>query len=235
MKQMHSMFALALTLSLGAMLVADDAAVRPATPTSPPKQIDNMSKIPATPAAAGTLVVARPFTLDRAYAHEWSKEQPQVDSGMIIVVKVNDLEMLRPRQVAQPVLMVGAQVVEPMNVGYASGYVVALVPAPRKADGSIDLDLTKTPIFFGAPELPETIDQTWADAQRKSAESFGVRPASNQEVTAAKTAGGALAHATDRKALNATVGALVRHYAADETERADSLEGKVDATPRIVK
>ena len=168
---------LASTVAAVAMLGADGAAQS----TTPAKQITDVSPIPATPAAIHELVLARPFTLDKSYVHEYRKERPNVDAGVIIVVRV-DGDLVRARQVAQPVLMVGSQVVEPANVGYASGFVVAIVPAPRKADGSVELDLSKAAIYFGQPQLPESMDQTWTDAQRKAAELTGMRPVSDATV-----------------------------------------------------
>jgi len=222
-------FTLMTTIAAAAMLAAD---VSPQQAT--PKQITDVSPIPTTPAAIRELVLARPFTLERGYVHEYRKEKPQVDAGMIIVVRV-DSDLARARQVAQPVLMVGAQVVEPMNVGYASGFLVAIVPAQRKTDGTVDLDLAKTPIYFGQPELPETMDQVWVDAQRRAADASGLKPVAGGVAEAALARGGTIAKLADREALDRAIGALVRTYAVDETERADQLEGKIDSTPRVVK
>ncbi|MFO0828194.1 MAG: hypothetical protein U0572_08590 [Phycisphaerales bacterium] len=223
---------IASTVFLGGSLVADVG--QQGAPATPPKQEVHVSPIPATPAAIQELVYARPFTLDQSYVHDYRREKPQVDAGYIIVVRA-DSDLLRPRQVAQPVLMVGAQVAEPINIGYASGMLVAIVPAPKKADGTVDLDLSKTPIYFGQPDLPETIDQARAEAQRRFAEQSGIKVAAADAVQTARTRGGEIAKLANREALDHLLGALVRTYAADETQRADDLEGKIDSTPRIVK
>ncbi len=190
-----------------------------------PVQVNNVPPVPATPAAVREIVYARPFTLAKGYTHEWRKDKPQVDAGYVVVIRANS-DYLFPRQVAMPLLMVGNQTAEPMNVGYASGTLVAIVPAARKADGSVDLDLTAAPIYFAQPILAESVDQAAADEQLAFARASGVAAMPKAAVQAAAARGGDAVVLADREALDHLIGSLVRTYAGDETARADELEGK---------
>ncbi|NNM27060.1 MAG: hypothetical protein HKO59_13930, partial [Phycisphaerales bacterium] len=129
--------------------------------------------VPATPAAIDQLVYAQPFTLDEAFRFEWQQEKPMTRSGYLLVMKVNP-DLVYPRQSPEPVLYVGKQTAQRINVGYRSGHVVAIVPAPQDEAGVVTLDLAKTPIFFGTPELPERIDRTDMEAEHTAAVAAGV-------------------------------------------------------------
>lgn len=112
---------------------------------------------PELPAAAAkspiSVVEAREFTLGEPTTHFWRKEQPKYDRGLVVVLKV-DPTLVHPRQSAEPVLYVGAQTAERVNLGHESGHVIAIVPF---VDGAV-IDLSVAPIFFGTAELPERID-----------------------------------------------------------------------------
>jgi hypothetical protein len=226
-----------LTSILSIAAVGTLLAAAPQSAPAPAKDragnVVGVAPVPQTPAAIGELVLVRPFTLTTGYVHEWRKERPTVDAGVILVVRANP-ELIRARQVAQPVLVVGSQTAEHMNDGYASGTLVAIVPATRKADGSVDLDLSAQPIWFAAPELPEAVDAAWIATQRTIADREPIAAAAKDVVQAAATRGGAALALADREALDKVVGALVRAYAPDETERADALEGKnvAEAAPK---
>lgn len=100
-----------------------------------------------------SLVEARAFSLAKPTTHTWRLEQPQYDQGLVLVLKV-DPTLVHPRQSAEPVLYVGAQTAERVNLGHESGHVVAIVPFVNGAA----IDLSVAPIFFGTAELPERID-----------------------------------------------------------------------------
>ncbi len=201
------------------------------------KNVSNTPPVPATPAAVLQLLEARPFTLVKGYENRWGKEHAMVQAGYLIVVRVQS-DYVYPRQVAQPVLMVGAQVAEPMNIGYAAQTVVAIVPSALKADGTLELDLATVPIFFGQPILAETIDAGVAAQQLAFATRNGIVPMAPAAIDAAH----AKAHAkagvatsfADREALEKVIGGLVRTYAADETDRANELEGKAVADRPVI-
>ena len=165
--------ALPLVLVLLLALAGGGAAlVRVFTPEVPPQ-------LPANPTSSSVEVVyARPYVLGEAETHWWRAEQPQVSAGVALVLRVPDRELLHPRQSAQPVLQVGAQTAERVNHGHVSGHVVALVPADLDAQGRVALDLTSAPIFFGAAELPERLDEAQLQARLADARAQGVAPPS---------------------------------------------------------
>ncbi len=143
--------------------------------------------LPEVPAVTHTspvqLVLARPFTLETPYVHAWRAERPQVTAGVALVLQVEDRSLIHPRQGYEPVLYVGEQTAERLNAGHESGYVVAIVPASVNAAGSVNLDLSATPIYFGDPALPEQIDAATAQAQLAKALADGVQAAPTEAVT----------------------------------------------------
>lgn len=110
---------------------------------------------------------AQRYDLAQPYIHWWRAEKPQARSGWLLVLAA-DPEMLRPSQGETPVLYVGAQTAERINLGDQSGHVVVLVPG--------DFELTETPIYWGDPVLPERVDARWIDRELRQARDRGVRP-----------------------------------------------------------
>ncbi|MFG0319522.1 MAG: hypothetical protein ACF8XB_19785 [Planctomycetota bacterium JB042] len=141
---------------------------------------DDRSPEAAPPPAAEQpeieLVSARRFALDTPYTHWWRAEQPRFDGGWLVVLRV-DHELVRPRQTAEPVLVVGDETAERLNVGLGSGRVVALVPG--------DVDLAASPIFFAPPALPEELTEADVRARRDEAVAGGVDPIGAEAVAAA--------------------------------------------------
>jgi hypothetical protein len=131
------------------------------------------------------LVMARPFTLDAPSVHHWRAERPEFHAGMALVLQVEDRSLIEPRQGFEPVLYVGSETAARLNVGYDSGYLVVLIPADLDAEGAVDLDLSKTPIFFGDPELPERVKAKDARAQQARALEEGVQAPSTAVVETA--------------------------------------------------
>lgn len=157
--------------TLGRMLVVSLVLVGAGTAVMNWNNNDAMPEVPSSPAAYPVeLISAQVFTLDQPYTHWYRVEQPQVDAGMLVVLRVDEVELLHPRQTAQPVLQIGSQTAEPLNIGHLSGYVVALLPAQRLDDGVIDLDLAKAPIFYGEAALAEKLGA--ADLQGRLQEAF---------------------------------------------------------------
>jgi hypothetical protein len=167
-----------------------------------------------TPVGGVVLVHARPFTLDRAYVHDWRAERPTVAGGLLLVLAV-DPDLVHPRQVAEPVLYVGGQTAERINVGARSGHVVAVVPAPLDARGRVQLDLTQTPIFFGEPMLPEQVDADRAAQELASALAAGIAPPSADAVAAALAAP---VRFGDREALQSHATDLIETWSPDEVD-----------------
>jgi hypothetical protein len=170
--------------------------------------------IPKTPAAVSDVLYARPFTLEKSYDFAWRAEKPKVESGYLLVLKVNQ-DLVYPRQVAEPVLYVGDQTAERVNVGYESGCVIAIVP------GKIDLE--KTPIWFGAPELPERVTAAKIAQERASAEAAKIKPLAADRVKAAVAKGGDTAKLADYDALRRQAAQLIKTYSPSETSLADGI------------
>ncbi|MFH0980332.1 MAG: hypothetical protein V2A79_02185 [Planctomycetota bacterium] len=175
-----------------------------------------MPPVPATPAAVGELVYARPFTLENGYPHLWSKDQPLVTTGYLLVLKVNP-DLVIPRQVAEPVLYVGDQTAQRVNFGNESGCVIALAPG--------ELDLTQAPIWFGRPELPERVDAATVRAERALADKAGIKPFSAEQVAAALAKGGARLNVADQTVLlGGEAAKLVLEYSPTERALAEALQ-----------
>jgi hypothetical protein len=168
--------------------------------------------VPKTPAGVEQLVYAAPFTLRQAYPSDWRAERPLVSSGYLVVLRVKP-DLVYPRQVAEPVLYVGTETAERLNVGYRSGHVVAIVPGP--------VDLARAPIWFGPPALPEQVNADTISTQRARALAAGIRPVAGAAVARAGRRPLTLESKADllREAAN-----LVEQYASDEVDRAKALK-----------
>jgi hypothetical protein len=169
--------------------------------------------IPPTPAAVDDIVYARPFTLQQGYKYIFSKEQPWVTEGTLLVLKVNK-DLVQPREIAMPVLYVGNQPAERLNRGHESGHVIVIVPGK--------VDLSKTPMWFGAPNFPHEVDANTANAQRELADKAGLKPFAQERVNAALTAGGQRISAADeRTLLRDVVSELILKYSPQEKQLAN--------------
>jgi len=132
---------------------------------------DNPRKLPDTPAAVSDLVFSRPFSLEKGFMYDWSKNRQLVTSGTLVVLKV-DPALVYPRNAAEPVLYAGNQTAQRLNQGDKSGFVVALIPG--------NIDLSEEPIWFGTPGLPERVNADIIRAERALAEKAQIRPFSTE-------------------------------------------------------
>jgi hypothetical protein len=140
--------AVALLCAGGALAVVVALAMRSDAPaTGMPS-----SAVPATQPAPQVeqlqLVHAETFQVQRPFQHVWRRDQPWVQHGWILVLSGKE-ELLRPRQIKEPVLYVGAQTAERVNTAEGSGKVVVIVPG--------DFALASAPIFLGSIALPEEL------------------------------------------------------------------------------
>ena len=172
---------------------SDGAPATPQPPQSPPS--DRVE-----------VVHAQRFELQAPYTHWWRKERPKVAAGWLLVLDVEP-DMVRPTQNAQPVLYVGTQTAERINIGYQSGKLVVLVPG--------NADLTETPIFFGAPALPEQIGVTEIEADVAAAALRGVVPPEREQVFAVVQ--DTLRFADDHQ-LRLAAADLIERFAPDESD-----------------
>ena len=103
-----------------------------------------------------------------------------------------------------------------MNHGNKSGHVIAIAPG--------EADLTKVPIWFGTPRLPERVDAAAAKSERALAEQAGIGPFSEKNVAAALAKGGEPIKTTDKSALlRDQVAELILEYSPDEKHLADGF------------
>ncbi len=170
--------------------------------------------LPSTPAAVEEIVYARPFTLHEGYDFEWRKEKPHVTQGYILVLEVNP-NLVYPRQSLEPVLYVGEQIAERVNVGYRSGHAIVIVPG--------EIDLEKAPIWFGTPELPERCDGETVERERSKAKDAGIKPIAQTDVAAALARGGNLLQVEDRYELRRFIAGLIEKFSPAESDLAQSL------------
>jgi len=112
-----------------------------------------------------SLVAVQPFELVEPARHWYRKERPQYSQGTLLVLQVEP-DVVHPRQTYEPVLYVGAETAQRVNVGHESGHLVVIVPGTP--------DLAADPVFFGEPALPEQIDAAEARRQLDGARQLGI-------------------------------------------------------------
>jgi hypothetical protein len=199
--------------------------------------------IPALTAGGGVeLCFAQPYQLDEPYTHWWRAERPQVSSGILLVLAV-DPDLVHPRQGFQPVLYVGNQTAERINVGFVPGeiapgakaHVVALVPAERDPRGRLDLDLSRTPIWFGTPALPEEVDEQQILAEYALARTQGLQPPTPAAIRSALSKGGGTVFLPDYHALQQHATALIGRYSPGERDLIDGLLAPPPENARIIR
>jgi hypothetical protein len=179
--------------------------------------------MPDTPAAVDGLVYAREFTLEKGYQFAWRKENTLLEKGTLLVLKVDPAFGVR-RQMPEPVLYVGDQTAERVNDGDESGHIIAIVPG--------EVDLTKAPIWFGKPDLPERVDAEKIQEQRALANEAGIKPFSKEQVEAAREKGGAPLKVADQDALlRGEVADLILKYSPQEKHLADTFRVPVLKRP----
>lgn len=214
--------------SLALWTAATSLAAPPAVPqdvkpsTARPVQIEGMPKVPSTPAPVLEVVEVVPFVLDASYTHDMRKDRHEVTRGHVLTLRCDPAYLLR-RQVAEPVLLVGAETAERINIGFESGLLVVIVPEWKvRGDDGVEraVDPTTAPMFFATPELPERVDAAWIAAEGKKAQAAGIAPA-----PVAAAARGAAQSFADRDALNRFLAGVVERHAPAEGECAAALRG----------
>ncbi len=220
-------FALAYAARVDAREVAQELAqefgqeVAPAS-NKPPVQEVNLPALPATPAAIGELLAVIPFEVKEPYEHNMRKDRMMVTRGHVLVLRA-EKALLVPRQVAEPVLLVGGQTAERINRGVESGVMVVLVPewSERGADGVEHAgDPLASRVFFASPQLPERVDAEWIAKETQKAAAAGIVeiPRGANALRLAP-----LAAFVDRDALGRFVADLVEQHAPSEIEVIESL------------
>jgi len=177
---------------------------------------------PARTSPVRGLVLARPFTLAEPYVSDWRLERPSVRSGWLLVLEV-DPQYVEPHQAAMPVLLLGGETVECVNFGIDSGKVIAIVPSALDERGEPQLDLAASPVWFGAPELPERVDAAWIAGDRSRARPVDVATFTAEEIAAARTRAGATLQAPNRVELDRQAALLILEHSPHEHELAERM------------
>lgn len=211
----------ALVLSSGAL--AQEVAPALAKPVA---QEVHFPAMPATPALVTEVLAAIAFEVAAPYEHNTRKDRMMVTRGHVLVLRAPSA-LLVARQVAEPVLLVGAQTAERINRGFTagkeSGVLIVLVPewTERGADG---VEHAGNPlasrIYFASPELPERVDAAWIAAQAKKAD--GAKLAAKPMI-AAGVALAATRLFADRDALGRFLAELVEEHAPTETDCIEAM------------
>jgi hypothetical protein len=162
---------------------------------------------PRRPATQVEFVHARPFRLEVPYRHTWRADREVVTHGWLVVVEA-PREFLVPRQTYEPVLYVGAQTADRVNLGTGSGRIVTIVPG--------DVDWRTTRLFFGAPALPENLRAIDIAAAADGAVAAGLPPVDPQRLADGTELEPLVVE--DEYALRLAAMDLVEQYAPDERE-----------------
>ncbi|MHC5115420.1 MAG: hypothetical protein ACYTGP_13455 [Planctomycetota bacterium] len=179
--------------------------------------------IPATPAPVLDLVSVQPYALQKSAVHLWRAEKPSYRTGYILVLKV-DPALVFPRQIAQPVLYVGKQTAERVNMGHESGHVIAFVPGVTDDRNHPDyIDLSKALMWFGTPELPERVTANTIAKEHAAAVQAGIRPFPAAKIEAARRKGGAVNQEPTKRTLVHDAMRLVLKYSPQERQLADGV------------
>ena len=190
-----------------------------------PWQDLNNEPLPEQPSVAlgvQGLLFARPFVLEKSYRHNWRLERPQVKSGLLLVLEVDEVFSV-PRNTLESVLYIGDEVAERLNWGTGSGRVVAICPAALGADGLPALDLLSALMWYGSPELPERVDAARVQSEWAAASAAGLVPLASEQLQIAREAGGALLQLADRTALEREAARLVLRFASPERDLAEGF------------
>ncbi len=126
-----------------------------------------------TPAPVEDLVYARPFALSQGYRWSSVHDEPESNSGVIVVLRV-DPELVVPRNAASPILYAGDRMLQALNFGHTSGHVIGLIPG--------DVDLSETLFWFGSPTAPGRVTPKSIRAERAHAEEAGIRPFAAEKI-----------------------------------------------------
>jgi len=161
------------------------------------------------------VISARPYVLDEPYVHGWRSEAPLTSAGYLLVLDVAG-PFTTPRDTLESVLYVGEQTAERINWGTGSGRVVALVPSPLGEDRAPSLDLSEALMFYGAPALPEEVDEATIRGELERARAQGVDALPVDAV-------GELMQLPDRTALVRHAATLVLEHSPSEGDLARGL------------
>lgn len=154
----RSRWSLVAGVATAVIAVVGVAITRPQPPTVPANR-------PLAPQQLELLHAER-FHVDKPFQFTSRADRAAYQDGWLMVL-AGDPELLRLRQVRQPVLFVGNQVASRINHGVGSGKLVVLVPG--------DFKVETAPIFFGGDTLPEELRQPAIDSELDAARAAGAK------------------------------------------------------------
>jgi hypothetical protein len=195
-------------LTAGVVMIALAAVAAPALAQAPDETVQvvpDRPAIPPTPAAVERVLYARTFALAEPVRYTWAADVGEITGGTILVL-ATDPAFLRHRALAEPVLYVGDRPAWRVSHETAAGRVVAIVPG--------EVDLAATPIFWGAPALPQEIDTAAARDALARATAAGVRAPRARDAQRARDAGGPTLELSGRLDLLTATQELIDRYVA---------------------
>lgn len=202
-------------LALGAVAFGVQAKVRGSAQVSAPRASAQGGEV-------RDLVLAAPFVLDEPWTHAWRAESPSFRAGWLLVLEV-DPKLVRPTELAQPVLCGEGESLERMNHGFESGRVVAILPSELDARGYPSADLASTTFFFAPAALPESTTGATIRRELGLAHARGLHPFDGKVVAEALLRGGGLIAVRDRVELDRLAAQLILEHAPSERERAEQM------------
>lgn len=173
------------------------------------------------PVAVDEIIVAQPFVLEKSYRFDWSAERQDVREGTLVVLKA-DPELVMPRNALEPVLYAGNKTVQRLNHGAGTGILIGIIPG--------NVDLATTPIWFGAPGLPESVTDETIRKERALAERSEIRPFAEIAVERASRERVAASDLADL--LRTRVADLVIEYVPEERSLAATWRLPVVSAPQ---
>ncbi len=172
--------------------------------------------------AVVTLLHAQPYVMEESYTGWWRAEQPQVDAGWLLVLRVPP-GLAELRQSLTRVLYVGEETAERWNSGQPTGNIVVTVPWERGADGLPAPISSGECIWFGTPELPERVDAARIASERQLAASAQLPVLTAEDLQDAQQVGGGLLEVRDSHELGYAIADLIETYSPEETVTIETL------------
>ena len=159
-----------LTAALGCAVLLT-VSVRAFSGERSPVSTEDPAENTAVDLAGGVraIVYARPFGLIEGYDHQWRSDPFHVTEGWLLVLQVAS-ELAVASNEHEPILYAGDQTMERINSGLGSARIVCVLPGA--------VDLAATPMWYGAPGLPEEVTARTIARERVAAERAGVAPLS---------------------------------------------------------
>lgn len=179
----------------------------------------SLASTPPGPTLAGVdaidqLIQVQSFVLRTPYEYRWSAESLTVEDGLVLVLQVDPL-FSRQLQTGSQVLYVGPRPAEIVNGENDAGIVIAIAPG--------EVDLSRTPIFYGSTVLPERVSAARGREELAAATALGVTPIRSPELTAAIAAGGAILEEKNVDSLYRGLAELLARYSPQETDLIGAL------------